>query len=155
MLVALMLAAFGVSQMETTASPDLTTWIVVLGIQAVPYACALIVSMASALSLPSWLVGTTYRAVGGSAGAVTTAVAEASRQAAEPVAAPAADPAAATGASASSLQPALAPAAAVVMAAAAVGGVLSADQIGGNNSLGGADPAFISGSLSKRSIGNV
>jgi hypothetical protein len=158
MLLALVLAAFGVAQMETTASPDRTTWMVVLGIQAVPYGCALLVSMASALSLPAWLVGTRYRAVVGAGVAVTTAVAEASRQpAAGPAATPAADlaPAAPAGAAASSLQPALAPAAAAVMAAAAVGGALSADQIGGNNSLGGADPAFISGSLSNRSIGNV
>jgi hypothetical protein len=139
--VALMLAAYGVSQMETTASPDLTTWMVVLGIQAVPYACALVVSLASALSLPAWLVGTRYRAVGGSP------VAESSRQTGET----AADQAPVT--VGLSLQPALAPAAAAVLAAAAIGA--SADQIGGNNSLGGADPAFISGSLSNRSIGNV
>ena len=61
MLVALVLAAFGVSQIPVTSGPDLTTWMVVLLIQAVPYACSLLVSLASALALPAWLVGTTYR----------------------------------------------------------------------------------------------
>jgi exo-beta-1,3-glucanase (GH17 family)/cellulose synthase/poly-beta-1,6-N-acetylglucosamine synthase-like glycosyltransferase len=110
MLVALMLATWGVSQMKTIASPDLTTWMVVLTIQAVPYACALLVSLASALSLPAWLVGTRYRETGGAPASVVTA-------------------------------------------AALVGA--PADQIGGNNSAGGAEPTFISGSLSNRSIGNV
>jgi hypothetical protein len=61
MLAALVLAACGVSQIPVTAGPDLTTWMVVLLIQAVPYACSLLVSLASALSLPAWLVGTTFR----------------------------------------------------------------------------------------------
>ena len=163
MLVALLLAAWGVANMETTASPDLTTWLVVLAIQAVPYACALIVSLASALSLPAWLVGTRFRMVGGSPVAVTTAVADGARRAAEAATAttPASarelplEPAKGAGAPASGLQPALAPAVAAAMAAAVMGGGASVDQIGGNNSLGGADPAFISGSLSNRSIGNV
>jgi exo-beta-1,3-glucanase (GH17 family)/cellulose synthase/poly-beta-1,6-N-acetylglucosamine synthase-like glycosyltransferase len=156
MLVALMLAAWGVSRAVTMASPDLTTWVVVLSIQAVPYACALLVSLASALSLPSWLVGTRYRQVGGAPVSVVTAVSEgASLPApggeAEPAMAESGGGAAAAGAS---LQPALAPAAAAAMAAALVGGA-PVDQIGGNSSLGGADPTFISGSLSNRSIGNV
>jgi hypothetical protein len=47
--------------MPVTASPDLTTWIVVLCIQAVPYGCALLVSLASALRLPARLIGVKYR----------------------------------------------------------------------------------------------
>jgi len=157
MLVALMLAAWGVYHMETTASPDLTTWLVVLAIQAVPYGCALLVSIASALSLPAWLVGTQYRAVGGAAKVVTTAVAQVSRQDALPADVPVTEIAPAGVASGSS-QPALATAAAAAMAAAVVAGVgagTGVDQIGGNSALGGAAPAFISGSLSSRSIGNV
>jgi hypothetical protein len=61
MLVALILAAFGVATMPSTASPDLTIWIVVLGIQAIPYACALFVSLVSALALPASLVGCDYQ----------------------------------------------------------------------------------------------
>ena len=60
MLVALILGAFGVATMPSTASPDLTIWIVVLGIQAIPYACALFVSLVSALALPASLVGCDY-----------------------------------------------------------------------------------------------
>jgi hypothetical protein len=70
MLVALLLAAGAVARMPVTASPDLTTWIVVLCIQAIPYGCALLVSLASALSLPARLVGVTYR--GSDSAAVAT-----------------------------------------------------------------------------------
>ncbi len=61
MLVGLLLAAWACARMPVTASPDLTTWIVVLCIQAVPYACSLLVSLASALRLPARLIGVTYR----------------------------------------------------------------------------------------------
>ncbi|MCP5327131.1 MAG: glycosyltransferase [Sinobacteraceae bacterium] len=61
MLVALLLATWGVARIPITSSPDLETWKIVLAIQAVPYGCSLLVSLVSALSLPSWLVGTTYR----------------------------------------------------------------------------------------------
>ena len=107
MLVALLLAAWGVAQVPATLSPDLTTWKLVLVIQAVPYACALLVSLTSALSLPAWLVGTRYRG--------TAELARAASGLPAPI----------------------------------------ADQIGGNSASGGAEPAFISGSLSSRSIANV
>jgi exo-beta-1,3-glucanase (GH17 family) len=67
MVVALLLAAAAVAHVSTTDSPDLRTWLLVLSIQAVPYACALLVSLASALGLPARWIGTRYR--GASAGA--------------------------------------------------------------------------------------
>ena len=160
MLVALLLASFGVSQIPITTSPDLKTWVVVLAIQAVPYACSLLVSLASALSLPGWLVGTSYRepdAATVASASVTVTPVDAGALAA---AAPAADEAAATAnapsAGAAGSQPALAPAAAAAVAAAVVAGAGGgADQIGGNNAAGGAEPTFISGSLSNRSTLNV
>jgi len=160
MLVALLLASFGVSQIPITTSPDLKTWVVVLAIQAVPYACSLLVSLASALSLPGWLVGTSYRepdAATVASASVTVTPVDAGALAA---AAPAADEAAATAnapsAGAAGSQPALAPAAAAAVAAAVVAGAGGgADQIGGNNAVGGAEPTFISGSLSNRSTLNV
>ncbi|MCU0758955.1 MAG: glycosyltransferase [Steroidobacteraceae bacterium] len=168
MFVALLLAAWGVSGIPITTSPDLKTWVVVLGIQAVPYACSLLVSLASALTLPAWLVGTTYRepdaATVADAGTTVPAVAPSAAAVAEGSAAveslvavpastaPVAGPGPAS-ALAPASQPALAPAAAAAVAVAMVG--VGADQIGGNSALGGGDPAFISGSLSSRSIGNV
>ena len=61
MLVALLLAAVAVAAIPTTDSPDRTTWVLVLAVQAVPYGCALLVSLVSALDLPARLVGTAYR----------------------------------------------------------------------------------------------
>ena len=61
MLVALLLAAVAVAAIPTADSPDRFTWVLVLGVQAVPYGCALLVSFISALDLPARLVGTTYR----------------------------------------------------------------------------------------------
>jgi hypothetical protein len=61
MMIGLLLAAWAVGQTPVTASPDLTTWVVVLCIQAIPYGCALLVSLASALRLPARLIGVTYR----------------------------------------------------------------------------------------------
>lgn len=61
MCVALLLAAAAVAVIPTADGPDRATWVLVLSVQAVPYACALLVSLASALDLPSRLVGTTYR----------------------------------------------------------------------------------------------
>lgn len=68
MLVALVLAAFGLTHYwtitphlalgvpEELKGPDVTAWVAVLLIQAVPYAAALVVSLISALSLPArWL----------------------------------------------------------------------------------------------------
>jgi hypothetical protein len=155
MLVALLLAAWGVSQMEITASPDLTTWIVVLAIQSVPYGCALLVSLASALSLPARLVGTRYRAGRGALAARATGEAEAARPAAEPVVVRAPTPAPAETSGAGAALSVNQRASATVAAIAAAVIVVGADQIVGNSSLGGADPALISGSLSKHSIGNV
>jgi hypothetical protein len=67
MVVALLLAAAAVAHVSTTDSPDLRTWLLVLSIQAVPYACALLVSLASALGLPARWIGTRYRGAPASA----------------------------------------------------------------------------------------
>ena len=116
MLVALALAAFSISRTPAMDSPDLTTWILVLSIQAIPYACSLLVSLASALQLPARWIGIDYRET---------------ELRSEPDA---------------------------VVATVSVSTSVSAagaDQITGNNDSGGAEPAFISGSRSSFSIGNV
>jgi len=57
MTIALLLAAWGVSQIDLMGSPDLAVWIVVLLIQTVPYLAAIVMSLVSALPLPARLVG--------------------------------------------------------------------------------------------------
>ncbi len=57
MTIALLLAAWGVSEIDLMGSPDLAVWIVVLIIQTVPYIAAIIMSLVSALPLPASLVG--------------------------------------------------------------------------------------------------
>jgi cellulose synthase/poly-beta-1,6-N-acetylglucosamine synthase-like glycosyltransferase len=73
MLVALLLACCAVAAIPTADSPDRTTWLVVLAVQAVPYACSLLVSLVSALDLPSRLVGTGYREMERACGAAVEA----------------------------------------------------------------------------------
>ena len=57
MTIALLLAAWGVSEIDLMGSPDLVVWIVVLLIQTVPYVAAITLSLVSALPLPAKLVG--------------------------------------------------------------------------------------------------
>jgi exo-beta-1,3-glucanase (GH17 family)/cellulose synthase/poly-beta-1,6-N-acetylglucosamine synthase-like glycosyltransferase len=63
MMIGLMLSAWAVSYtaLPQNAGPDHFAWIVVLLIQAVPYASSLIVSLISAFPLPARLLGTSYR----------------------------------------------------------------------------------------------
>jgi exo-beta-1,3-glucanase (GH17 family)/glycosyltransferase involved in cell wall biosynthesis len=53
MLVALLAAAAAVAAGTTVTSPDRSAWVLVLTVQALPYLCALLVSLASALPLPA------------------------------------------------------------------------------------------------------
>ena len=53
----LLLAAWGVSNIDLMSSPDLAVWITVLIVQTVPYLAAVIMSIASSLQLPASLVG--------------------------------------------------------------------------------------------------
>ena len=57
MTIALLLAAWGVSEIDLMGSPDLAVWIIVLIIQTVPYLAAIVMSLVSALPLPASLVG--------------------------------------------------------------------------------------------------
>lgn len=57
LMLALWLAAWGVAHTPQMASPDRLAWIVVLAIQSVPYAAALVTSLVSAFPLPARLVG--------------------------------------------------------------------------------------------------
>ncbi len=63
MMAGLLLSAWAVSRSSTpqNAGPDRMAWVIVLIIQSVPYASALIVSLASAFPLPARLLGTHYR----------------------------------------------------------------------------------------------
>jgi hypothetical protein len=63
MMAGLLLSAWAVARGSTpeNAGPDRTAWVIVLIIQSVPYASALIVSLASAFPLPARLLGTSYR----------------------------------------------------------------------------------------------
>lgn len=63
MMAGLLLSAWAVSRTSTpqNAGPDRMAWVIVLIIQSVPYASALIVSLASAFPLPARLLGTRYR----------------------------------------------------------------------------------------------
>jgi len=54
---ALLLAAWGVSDIKLMGSPDLSIWILVLLVQTVPYLAAIIMSLVSALPLPARLIG--------------------------------------------------------------------------------------------------
>ncbi len=56
-LLALWLCAFGVAHTPQMASPDRLAWIIVLMIQSVPYAAAIITSLVSAFALPARLTG--------------------------------------------------------------------------------------------------
>ncbi len=56
MLVALLVAAGAIAAGTTVSSPDRSAWVLMLGVQALPYLCALLVSLASALPLPArWI----------------------------------------------------------------------------------------------------
>ncbi len=63
MMAGLTIAAWAVSYTgrPENAGPDRLAWIVVLLIQSVPYASALVVSLMSAFPLPARLLGTSYR----------------------------------------------------------------------------------------------
>jgi exo-beta-1,3-glucanase (GH17 family)/cellulose synthase/poly-beta-1,6-N-acetylglucosamine synthase-like glycosyltransferase len=61
MLIAMSLAAYGLTQTPGSHGPDLTAWRVVVFVNAVPYACSLLVSLASAMKAPAWLIGVRYR----------------------------------------------------------------------------------------------
>jgi hypothetical protein len=63
MMAGLLLSAWAVARTSTpqNAGPDRMAWVIVLIIQSVPYASALIVSLASAFPLPARLLGTRYR----------------------------------------------------------------------------------------------
>jgi len=65
MMAGLLLSAWAVAYTGTreTAGPDRLAWIVVLLVQAVPYASSLIVSLVSAFPLPARWLGTSYRRV--------------------------------------------------------------------------------------------
>ncbi len=56
-MLALWLAAWGVAYTPQMASPDRLAWIIVLSIQSVPYAAALVTSLVSAFPLPARLMG--------------------------------------------------------------------------------------------------
>jgi exo-beta-1,3-glucanase (GH17 family)/cellulose synthase/poly-beta-1,6-N-acetylglucosamine synthase-like glycosyltransferase len=60
-LIAMSLAAYGLMQTPGSHGPDLTAWRVVVFVNAVPYACSLLVSLASAMKAPAWLIGVRYR----------------------------------------------------------------------------------------------
>ena len=57
MTIVLLLAAWGVSDIELMGSPDLSIWILVLLVQTVPYLAAIIMSLVSALPLQARLIG--------------------------------------------------------------------------------------------------
>jgi cellulose synthase/poly-beta-1,6-N-acetylglucosamine synthase-like glycosyltransferase len=63
MMLGLMLSAWAVAHtgLPESAGPDRLAWIVVLLVQSVPYASALVVSLTSAFRLPARLLGTHYR----------------------------------------------------------------------------------------------
>jgi exo-beta-1,3-glucanase (GH17 family)/cellulose synthase/poly-beta-1,6-N-acetylglucosamine synthase-like glycosyltransferase len=70
MMLGLILSASAVSYtaLPQNAGPDHFAWVVVLLIQAVPYASSLVVSLMSAFRLPARLLGTTYRPMTGARG---------------------------------------------------------------------------------------
>ena len=64
MMVGLWLAAWFVDHSPQQHGPDRLAWIVVLIVQSVPYASALMASLASAFPLPARLLGIGYRTTG-------------------------------------------------------------------------------------------
>jgi cellulose synthase/poly-beta-1,6-N-acetylglucosamine synthase-like glycosyltransferase len=64
MMVGLWAAAWFVDHSSQQHGPDRLAWIVVLIVQSVPYASALIASLASAFPLPARLLGIGYRTTG-------------------------------------------------------------------------------------------
>jgi exo-beta-1,3-glucanase (GH17 family)/cellulose synthase/poly-beta-1,6-N-acetylglucosamine synthase-like glycosyltransferase len=68
LMIGLTLSAWAIvyTGLRENAGPDRLAWIVVLLIQAVPYACSLLVSLMSAFPLPARLLGTRYRPMAGS-----------------------------------------------------------------------------------------
>jgi exo-beta-1,3-glucanase (GH17 family)/cellulose synthase/poly-beta-1,6-N-acetylglucosamine synthase-like glycosyltransferase len=70
MMLGLLLSAWGVAHtgIPENAGPDRLAWIIVLLVQAVPYASSLIVSLMSAFPLPARLLGTAYRTLTGRSG---------------------------------------------------------------------------------------
>ncbi|MBV8909882.1 MAG: glycosyltransferase, partial [Gammaproteobacteria bacterium] len=68
MTLGLTVSAWAVAHtaLPETEGPDLFAWVVVLLVQSVPYASSLVVSLTSAFPLPARLLGTRYRATGGS-----------------------------------------------------------------------------------------
>ncbi|HUA90507.1 MAG TPA: glycosyltransferase, partial [Steroidobacteraceae bacterium] len=67
MMIGLLLSAWAVARTSNreNAGPDRLAWEIVLVIQSVPYASALIVSLMSAFPLPARLLGTSYRMLSG------------------------------------------------------------------------------------------
>ena len=65
LMIGLAVSAWAVAHtgLPENAGPDRLAWIVVLLVQAVPYACSLLVSLMSAFRLPARLLGTRYRPV--------------------------------------------------------------------------------------------
>jgi len=63
LMIGLAVSAWAVAYtgLPENAGPDRLAWIVVLLVQAVPYACSLLVSLMSAFRLPARLLGTRYR----------------------------------------------------------------------------------------------
>jgi hypothetical protein len=58
LMLALWASAIGIRTIPNDmASTDLTVWLVALEIQSIPYAAALLVSLASAFKLPASLLG--------------------------------------------------------------------------------------------------
>lgn len=60
-MMALLLAAYGISQSEVTQSPDLLVWVMVLLLQSLPYACALLIACISSMRLSSAWLGSTAK----------------------------------------------------------------------------------------------
>jgi exo-beta-1,3-glucanase (GH17 family)/cellulose synthase/poly-beta-1,6-N-acetylglucosamine synthase-like glycosyltransferase len=60
MAMALLIGAFAVAKIPVLDSPDLRAWILVLTVQSVPYASAVLASLISALPLPARLIGQGY-----------------------------------------------------------------------------------------------
>jgi exo-beta-1,3-glucanase (GH17 family)/cellulose synthase/poly-beta-1,6-N-acetylglucosamine synthase-like glycosyltransferase len=79
LMIGLTLSAWAVAYtgLRESAGPDRLAWIVVLLIQAVPYGCALLVSLTSAFPLPARLLGTRYRPTAGGGRAPRTPEADA------------------------------------------------------------------------------
>jgi len=57
---ALLAAAIAVARLPVATGPDLTAWIAMLAVQAIPYLSAVVVALLAALPVPAAIVGTTY-----------------------------------------------------------------------------------------------